>query len=98
MTITTDIQTTAAERFLTDYASRAYLAPKYDYAGKLADDVSIPLIALILEMPEETVRTVLNDEAGKPPRRLVDRAGWTETAKSLLLLAAFECAVARTQQ
>lgn len=99
MTVTTiaptDPQAAAAERFCTDYASRAYLAPKYDYAGKLADDVSIPLIALILEMPEELVRTVLADEAGKPPRRIIDRAKWVETATKLLLTASFDCELAR---
>jgi hypothetical protein len=97
MTVTTDIQTAVAERFCTDYAARAYLASKYDYAGKLANDVSIPLVALILDMPEEVVVTVLAEEAGKPPRRIIDRAKWAETAALLLLTAAFECQLARQQ-
>jgi hypothetical protein len=98
MTLTTDTQAAAAERFCTDYAARAYLAPKYDYAKKIADDVSIPLIALFLEMPEEVVLTVLNDEAGKVPRRIIDRAKWAETAAQLLLTASFECELARQKQ
>ena len=97
-TLTTDTQAAAAERFCTDYAARAYLAAKYDYARKLANDVSIPLIALILEMPEEVVVTVLAEEAGKVPRQRDKRPGWVNAAAAILLTAAFECELARQKQ
>jgi hypothetical protein len=37
----------------------------------------------------------LNDEAGKPPRKIIKRGKWAATATKLLLAASFECELAR---
>ena len=80
-----------------DYAARAYFVTKYEYAKMMADDVSIPLVALILDLPDVVVREVLT-EAGKVPRKIASRPAWVESAANLLLAASFEAELVRSQK